>query len=183
MKILPPAANVLLADAIARDRTTARRAALVNFLLQERYLTRERLIARVEGLLGKGCFGDSARVDTFFRDMRVVKQALKAAGFQPAYSRSLKQPGYYLQGQPPVGHSVNCHSGRQCCRSRCITNCHPQTINPHPALPAGLFDQQSCPPGGCKSDPPKKSPNQPCRISAPGNPERQHPNDRSHHPL
>lgn len=106
MKILPPAADVLLADAIARDRTTARRAALVNLLLQEGCLTREQLITRVEGLLGTGCFGDSARVDTFFRDMRVVKQALKAAGFQPAYSRSLKQPGYYLQGQPPVGHRL-----------------------------------------------------------------------------
>ena len=80
---------------------------MVTLILQERYLTRERLIVRVEGLLGNGCFGDSAWVDTFFRDMQVVKKALKAGGYQPAYSRSLKQPGYYLKGQPPVNSSLS----------------------------------------------------------------------------
>jgi len=106
MKISPAAANVLLANAIARDRTTARRAALVTILQQERYLTREQLIVRVEGILCKGCFGESAWVDIFFRDMQTVKQALKADGYQLAYSRRLKQPGYYLKGQAPVSRSL-----------------------------------------------------------------------------
>jgi hypothetical protein len=99
--------DVLLADAIARDRTTARRAALLNILLQERYLTREQLIVRVEGKLGKDCFGDAACEDTFFRDMQVVKRALRSAGCQPAYSRSLEQPGYYLRDQPPVSAELS----------------------------------------------------------------------------
>ena len=75
------AADILLQDAIKRDRTTARRAELVQILLHERRLTREQLIARVEGKLGKGCFGESAWEDTFFRDMKLVKRALKAAGY------------------------------------------------------------------------------------------------------
>ncbi len=67
------ATNILLEEAIHRDRTTARRVALVEILLQERFLTREQLIVRVEGKLGKDCFGDAAWEDTFFRDKQVVK--------------------------------------------------------------------------------------------------------------
>ena len=107
MDISPAALEVLLEDAIIRDRTTGRRTALVKILLQERYLTREQLIVRVEGLLGKGCFGDSAWVDTFSRDMQVVKRALRAAGYQPAYGRSLRQTGYYLRNQPSIGSDLS----------------------------------------------------------------------------
>jgi len=102
MRISSVAIDVLLDDAISRDRTTARRAALLKILLQERYLTREQLIVRVEGLLGAGCFGESAWIDTFYRDMRVVKRALHVAGYQLAYSRSLQRPGYYLRNQPSI---------------------------------------------------------------------------------
>ena len=107
MLTLPAALEILLDDAITRDRTTARRAALLNILQHERYLTREQLIIRVEGKLGKGCFGDCAWIDTFFRDMQVVKRAFHAAGYQVAYSRSLKQPGYYLRDQPPVSFQLS----------------------------------------------------------------------------
>ena len=107
MTISPAALGVLLEDAISRDRTTARRAALLKILLQERYLTREQLITRVEGELGRGCFGNSAWEDTFYRDMQVVKRALRVAGYQPAYSRNLWQPGYYLRHQPPISPDVS----------------------------------------------------------------------------
>ena len=107
MKIHPSALGVLLNDAIARDRTTARRAALLKVIQHERYLTREQLIVRVEGELGNGCYGDSAWVDTFFRDMQVVKRALRASGYQLAYCRSLKQPGYYLRNQPPISTELS----------------------------------------------------------------------------
>ena len=99
--------DVLIEDAISRDRATARRAALLKILCQERFLTREQLIVRVEGKLGKGCFGDSAWKDTFYRDMRVVKRALTAAGYLPAYSRSLRQPGYYLSHQPAISPELS----------------------------------------------------------------------------
>lgn len=107
MSISPAALDVLLEDAIARDRTTARRAALLRILHQERYLTREQLIVRVEGLLGVGCFGTSAWIDTFYRDMRVVKRALHVAGYQLAYCRSMQRPGYYLRDQPPIGPDLS----------------------------------------------------------------------------
>ena len=94
------AQNIILQDAIQRDLTTARRAALLEILWHERYLTRLQLINRVEVRLGKNCFGNSAWEDTFYRDIQVVKQALKAAGHILLYSRSKTQPGYYLDGQP-----------------------------------------------------------------------------------
>lgn len=91
--------NVLLQDAIQRDITTARRVALLEILWNERYLTRAQLIARVELRLGRGCFGNSAWQDTFYRDMRIVKMALDVAGYPLSYSRNKQLPGYYLRGQ------------------------------------------------------------------------------------
>jgi hypothetical protein len=102
MNIPTTACDVLLEDAASRDRTTARRAALLKILLQERYLTRGQLITRVEGKLGKGCFGDSAWEDQFFRDMRVVKRAFDAADYLLSFSRSKQKPGYFLLKQPPL---------------------------------------------------------------------------------
>ena len=92
----------MLHDAIQRDITTARRVALLEILWNERYLTRTQLIARVEIRLGRGCFGSSAWQDTFYRDLRIVKQAFEAAGYRLLYSRNKQQPGYYLQGQPSL---------------------------------------------------------------------------------
>ena len=94
--------EVILHDAIQRDITTARRASLLEILWNERYLTRSQLITRVELRLGKNCFGVSAWEDTFYRDMRFVKQAFQVAGYQLLYSRKKAQPGYYLAGQPAL---------------------------------------------------------------------------------
>lgn len=107
MTIPPGAYKVLLEDSISRDRTTARRAALLEILLQERYLRREQLITRVEGKLGKGCFGDSAWEDTFYRDMQVVKSALEATSYHPAYSRNMQKPGYYLREQLSINDNLS----------------------------------------------------------------------------
>lgn len=73
---------------------------------QERFLTREGLVARVEGEIGKACFGVSAWKDTFSRDMRVVKRALQAAGYQLVYRRSQKRRGYEILNQPPVSDEL-----------------------------------------------------------------------------
>lgn len=100
--ISPKAAEVLLHDAMQRDITTARRAALLQILWNERYLTRAQLMARVEFRLGRNCFGTSAWEDTFYRDMRVVKLAFQAAHYRLEYSRNRARPGYYLQGQPDL---------------------------------------------------------------------------------
>ena len=101
MTILPSsrAINVLLQDAIERDITTARRAALLHILWNERFLTRFQLIARVEYQFGRNCFGVLAWEDTFFRDMRVVKQAFQAVGLVLDYSRKKEKRGYYVREQ------------------------------------------------------------------------------------
>ncbi len=96
------ATEVIFQDAIQRDITTARRSALLQILWNERYLTRAQLIARVEFRFGRNCFGIAAWEDTFYRDMRVVKQAFQAANYQLEYSRKKDQPGYYLYGQPAL---------------------------------------------------------------------------------
>jgi hypothetical protein len=98
--------DAVLQDAMRRDITTARRVALLEILWNERYLTRVQLIARVELRLGKNCFGIAAWEDTFYRDMRFVKQAFETAGYQLLYSRKEEQPGYYLQGQPALRSEV-----------------------------------------------------------------------------
>jgi hypothetical protein len=85
--------DTILHDVIQRDITTARRFALLETLWNERYLTRSQLIARVELRLGKNCFGVSAWEDTFYRDMRFVKQAFEVAGYELLYSRNKQQPG------------------------------------------------------------------------------------------
>ena len=94
--------DALWQDVVFRDLVTRRRACLAVILLQERFLTREQLILRTEAFLGKNCFGSRACQDTFFRDMRTVKRALKAEGFDLEYSRSAQKPGYYLSGQPSL---------------------------------------------------------------------------------
>jgi hypothetical protein len=52
--------------------------------------------------VGQGCFGAAAWEDTFYRDLRTVKTALRAAGHELAYSRSPARPGYYLRGEGPL---------------------------------------------------------------------------------
>jgi hypothetical protein len=89
-----------------RDLATARRVILLEILWHERYLTRPQLITRVEGVIGRGCFGTDDREDTFYRDMRLVKRALKAAGYQLSFSRRPQQPGYYLLGQPALSREL-----------------------------------------------------------------------------
>lgn len=100
--VSPKSNEVILQDAIQRDLATARRFFLLQILWQERYLTRAQLIARVELRLGKNCFGIAAWEDTFYRDMRLVKRAFQAAGYQLEYSRNRKHSGYYLRGQPAL---------------------------------------------------------------------------------
>jgi len=98
--------DAILEDAIQRDITTARRTALLEILWNERYLTRSQLIARSELKLVKNCFGISAWEDTFYRDMRFVKQAFEATGYQLLYSRKKEEPGYYLEGQPALSSEI-----------------------------------------------------------------------------
>jgi len=102
----PDAQNIILQDAVERDTVTARRNSLLEILWHERYLTRSGLIARVEAIVGKDCFGQSAWEDIFYRDMRVVKRAFQSAGYELAYSRSHDRSGYYLRDQTSVSPAL-----------------------------------------------------------------------------
>lgn len=108
MTLLPSskAIHVLLQDVIGRDITTARRAALLHILWNERFLTRSQLITRVEYQLGRDCFGISAWEDAFFRDIRVVKQAFQAVSFVLEYSRKKEKRGYYVREQGALSHEL-----------------------------------------------------------------------------
>lgn len=85
-----------------RDMPTARRFALLHLIWNERFFTREQLVTRIELKLGKNCFGKLAWEDNFYRDMRVVKQAFHAAGYELAYSRRKRLGGYHLVDQQPL---------------------------------------------------------------------------------
>jgi hypothetical protein len=101
-----PALQILLADAASRDMVTARRKAIFELLLHERYLTRENIITRIEGQLGKNCFGAASWKDAFYRDIRIVKDAFKAAGHSLGYTRSPQCPGYILNGEPSISDEL-----------------------------------------------------------------------------
>jgi hypothetical protein len=88
-----------LREAGERDLRSARQMALLRLVWQEAYLTREGLIARVEALLGRGCFGPSPRA-TFYRDIAAVRRTLIKGGHRLVFSRQLSGKGYYVQGRP-----------------------------------------------------------------------------------
>lgn len=88
-----------LRETAEQDLPAARRAALLCLVWQESYLTRQGLIARVEALLGRGCFGPSPRA-AFDSDMAAVRQALVEAGHKLTYSRRTGHKGYYVEGRP-----------------------------------------------------------------------------------
>jgi hypothetical protein len=98
--------NYLLRDAEKRDPVTGRRSQLARVLLRERYLSRESLIFRVESVMGFASFGEKSWKDNFYRDMRVVKAALKRAGFDLKYSRTGEKPGYYFAGESSLHPDV-----------------------------------------------------------------------------
>ena len=100
------AQRALLLDAYARDLTTARRVVLFEILWHERYLKRDQLMVRVDGILGRNAFGRSAVNDTFYRDIRAVKRAFLTAGYTLAYRRNKPYPGYHLVGEPVVSRQV-----------------------------------------------------------------------------
>jgi hypothetical protein len=107
IKTFPPEVQkVLLLDASSHDLTTARRVVLFEILWHERYLKRDQLIVRVDGVPGRNAFGISAVDDTFYRDMRAVKRAFLAAGYTLAYRRNKLHPGNHSVGVPIVSRLV-----------------------------------------------------------------------------
>ena len=98
MSLPRTAEQILLNDAITRNLVTARRKVLLETIWHQSYLTRAELIQRAETELGTGCYGTRSRPDAFYRDIKIVRQALAAAGYHLGYSRRPGLQGYYLKG-------------------------------------------------------------------------------------
>ncbi len=84
----------------------ARRKRLLVTLYHERYLTRNGLVWRVEGGLGKGCFGKVIPRLTFLVDMWFVKKAFKTSGYELACSWGKERRGYYLRGEGELSQEL-----------------------------------------------------------------------------
>lgn len=119
-----------------RNLTITRRTALLEILWHERYLTRSQLIARIELRLGKNCFGTSTRKDSFYLDMRVVKEAFRDIGYLLQYSRNEEHPGYHLRGQPALSAEL-----RQMVKSSAAEVDQRQIDIYHQLSPAARFRQ------------------------------------------
>jgi hypothetical protein len=132
------AREAIFQDAIRRDGTTARRAALLELLWNERFLTRAQLIVRVERRLGRDCFGKAAWEDNFYRDLRLVKQAFITAGFQLAFIRNKRRGGYYLKGQPDLSPQLD-----QILKS-CVAEVDPRQIDVYRRLAPAVRFRQGC---------------------------------------
>ena len=77
-----------------------RRQVLYHLLWQQRFQTRQQLIAWAEFKYGKSCLGRAVSPGAFFRDMQAVRRTFAAAGFELAYSRQPGMSGYFLRGEP-----------------------------------------------------------------------------------
>lgn len=132
------AQSFLLIDAQKRDLVTARRAHLLAILWRERYISRQGLIERLERLLGNACFGEKSWEDTFYRDMRVVKAALKYAGYKLKYSRKSEQAGYYIAGEPVL------HPDQVKSLVAALNEVDPQQIEIYKKLPPAQKFFQAC---------------------------------------
>jgi len=56
--------------------------------------------------MGFASFGDNDRKDNFYRDMRVVKAALKQIDFDMKFNRSMDKSGYYFAGEDSLHSDV-----------------------------------------------------------------------------
>lgn len=98
MELLTQSWDEWLAELRARarvDRAGARQHALARLIWREAFLTRPGLIARVQDLLGRDCFGATPRA-TLRRDLLRVRALLAQAGHRLARSRR----GYFVPGRP-----------------------------------------------------------------------------------
>ena len=98
--------NLFLTDVEKQHPATVRQWHLADILFRERYLTCESLMFRVEFRMGIACFGGKNRKANFYRDMRMVRAALKLAGYEVKYSRHQEKPGYYIFGEEPLHPDV-----------------------------------------------------------------------------
>lgn len=89
----------------AQNLLVQRRLSILGILWNESGLTKPALQARVEALLGPGCFGKQPTL-AFARDIRFLRQALLTAGLHLKYHRTREHPGYWIAGRPALERSL-----------------------------------------------------------------------------
>ncbi|KAA3643952.1 MAG: hypothetical protein DWQ07_17705 [Chloroflexi bacterium] len=82
-----------------------RRLILIGLLWRERGLHKYALIARVEAILGTGCFGKQATL-TFARDIQFVRETFSQAGYALQYRRKKGHTGYAVLERPQIDEHI-----------------------------------------------------------------------------
>ena len=93
--------EAVLAEGSSHSLAAARRMTLLDLLWHESHLSGAGLMARTQALLHRGCFGRAALAG-FRRDMRALRRALAAAGYELKFSRRPGLGGYYIPGRPEL---------------------------------------------------------------------------------
>ncbi len=88
-----------LREIAERDMPAARQAALLRLIWEEPGLIQEGLIARVEYLLGRRCFGSTPEA-AFERDVAAVREALAGAGHRLLQRDDAGRRRYHVEGRP-----------------------------------------------------------------------------------
>lgn len=96
-----PVWQSFLFEAVQHHQTLQRRMTMLGILWNESGLSKPALLARVEALLGLGCFGQRSTL-AFARDIRFLRQVLEAAGYRLKYSRTRENLGYWIADRPAL---------------------------------------------------------------------------------
>ena len=88
------------------EATRTRRKRILRFLYNERYLTRIGISSRLEMFDGVYPSWRDSTLIAFFLDMRFVKKAFQAAGYQLAYSWKGERRGFYLREEGVLSPEV-----------------------------------------------------------------------------
>lgn len=94
-----------LSEAIQLNPTLHRRMTMLGLLWNESGLTKPALQARLEVLLGPGCFGQQPTL-AFARDIRFIRQVLTSAGYSLKYSRRQDNSGYWIADRPELDTTI-----------------------------------------------------------------------------
>ncbi len=98
--------EVISQQSTSHASTLKRRMELLRILWDERYLTRQQLICRVNQKLGRNSFGKSATKSAFYSDMKIIEKAFQAVDIKLAFNHRRSHGGYFLVGEPAISEEL-----------------------------------------------------------------------------
>ena len=100
-----PIKGTLLNLAADQNFALKRRLVLIRLLWRESGLHKNALIARMQAILGTGCFGKTS--NTYLaRDIQFVREALSQAGYTLQYRRKKGHAGYAVLERPHIDEHI-----------------------------------------------------------------------------